>query len=188
MSTLTGWNAGAGCLSTNAYENFRVKGRMIRWATVVWENWALPKHSFVLWLAVLGKLRTKDRLHFIPADTNCVLCGQDLESHCHLFFKCQWTSSLWGNIVRWLHIHRRMPTLSSAIRGLTPKKKKMEFRMRRASLGIAVYLIWEERNKRLFDNSYTSVEKIFRRFQVIFFIVFHFHEKKSLLHWWLVML
>ena len=70
-----------------------------------------------------------------------------------------------------------MSTLSSAIQGLTPKKKRMEYRMRRVSLGIAVYLIWEEINKRLFDNSFTSVEKIFRRFQVLFFIIFHFHEK-----------
>ena len=113
----------------------------------------MPKHCFVLWLAVLGKLKTKDRLPFIPPDTSCVLCNQDQESHGHLFFKCHWTSTLWGNIVRWLHIHRQMPTLSSTIRGLTPKKKRMKYKMRRASLGIAVYLIWEERNKRLFDNS-----------------------------------
>ena len=85
--------------------------------------------------------------------------------------------TLWGNIVRWLHILRRMSTLSSAIRGLTPKKKRMDYKMRRASLGIAVYLIWEERNKWLFDNSFTSVEKIFRKFQVLFFTVFHFHGK-----------
>jgi hypothetical protein len=46
-----------------------------------------------------------------------------------------------------------MSILNSAVRGLTPRKKVLEARMRRVSLGIVVYLIWEERNKRIFDNT-----------------------------------
>ena len=119
----------------------------------------------------------KDRLLFLPLDTNCIFCSQEQESHDHLFFKCPWTSSLWGDTVHWLHIHCHMSSLTSAIRDLISKRNKMEHKMRRASLGILVYLIWEEKNKRLFDNSYTSVEKVFRRLQFLFFIVFHFQER-----------
>ena len=171
------WNVGVSGLSANAYEHFRVKGRIISWDSVVWESWSLPKHSFVLWLAVLEKLRTKDRLHFVPDDLNCVFCKRDLESHCHLFFRCPWTSSFWESIVHWLHLPRQLPTLSSAIRWLGPKKKSMVHKMRRASLSIAVYLIWEERNKRLFDSSMQSLDRLFRRFQVLFYTVYHFHGK-----------
>ena len=177
VDVMTSWKDGDGGFSANAYDHFRVKGRAIRWDKVVWESWSLPKHSFVLWLAVLGKLRTKDRLHFIPSDLNCVFCNQEPESHCHLFFQCPWTSSFWGSIARWLHLPRQLPTLSSAIRGLAPKKKSTVHKMRRASLSIVVYLLWEERNKRLFDNSTVSIDKLFRRFQVLFFTVFHFHGK-----------
>jgi hypothetical protein len=46
-----------------------------------------------------------------------------------------------------------MSTLNSALRGLISRKKALEARMRRVSLGIVVYLIWEERNKRIFDNT-----------------------------------
>ena len=49
--------------------------------------------------------------------------------------------------------------------------------MRRFSLGLTVYLIWEEKNKRIFDDTCITVETIFRKFQVLFYIVFHFHEK-----------
>lgn len=175
VDAMTSWHAGDNGFAAEAYDHFRVKGREISWDSVVWESWSLPKHSFVLWLAALGKLRTKDRLHFVPENLNCVFCAQEEESHAHLFFHCSWTSSFWSSITRWLHLPRRLPTLSSAIRGLAPKKKSMVHRMRRASLSIAVYLLWEERNKRLFDKTALSIEKLFRRFQVLFFTVFHFH-------------
>jgi len=51
--------------------------------------------------------------------------------------------------------------------------------MRRVSLGITVYLIWEERNKRVFDGKTSGVDTVFRRFQILFYIVFHFYEKGS---------
>jgi len=35
-------------------------------------------------------------------------------------------------------------SLNSALRGLHPKKKSMEARMRRVSLGITVYLFWRK--------------------------------------------
>jgi len=70
-----------------------------------------------------------------------------------------------------------MMTLNSALRGLHPKKKSLEARMRRVSLGIMVYLIWEKRNKRVFEGKTREVDAVFRRFQILFYIIFHFHEK-----------
>uniref|UniRef100_A0A3N7F377 Uncharacterized protein n=1 Tax=Populus trichocarpa TaxID=3694 RepID=A0A3N7F377_POPTR len=58
-----------------------------------------------------------------------------------------------------------MSILNSAVRGLTPRKKVLEARMRRVSLGTVVYLIWEERNKRIFDNTCHPVDVIFLKFQ-----------------------
>jgi hypothetical protein len=70
-----------------------------------------------------------------------------------------------------------MMTLTSAIRGLNSGGNNLEARMRRVSLGLTVYLIWEERNKRIFDGQNTSVGNIFRKFQILFYTVFHFYEK-----------
>jgi hypothetical protein len=52
----------------------------------------------------------------------------------------------------------------------------MEFRMRRVSLAITVYLLWEERNRRVFEGKTREVDAVFRRFQILFYIVFYFHE------------
>jgi len=67
--------------------------------------------------------------------------------------------------------------LTSAIRGLHSGGNNLEAQMRRVSLGLMVYLIWEERNKIMFYGKSTLVGNTFRKFQVIFYIVFHFYEK-----------
>jgi hypothetical protein len=64
-----------------------------------------------------------------------------------MFFGCTWTSSLWNKGKVWLKINRRMSTLKSVVRGLSATKSNLEARMRRVSLSMMVYLIWEERNK-----------------------------------------
>ena len=68
-------------------------------------------------------------------------------------------------------------TLTSAIRGLNSGGNNLEARMRRVSLGLTVYHIWEEINKRIFYGKNTSVGNIFRKFQIMFYTVFHFYEK-----------
>jgi hypothetical protein len=131
---------------------------------------------------MLGRLRTRDRLRFIETETHCVLCRHHDDNHSHqLFFACNWTSILWRKIRAWLRMNRRMATLNSATRGLSTRKKNLEARMRRVSLSITVYLIWEERNKRIFDNTYNLVELIYRKFQVFFYMILHFHEKNHLI-------
>jgi hypothetical protein len=181
ITLLSGWSTGAGLFLSHAYEFFRPVGSAVSWGRVVWEQWSLPKYSFILWLAVLGKLKTRDRLRFIPTDPNCLFCRQVEESHSHLFFACEWTCRLWARIKSWLRIGRTMQTLASAIRGFHSQRNNLEARMKRVSLGITVYLIWEERNRRVFDGRSREIATVFRRFQILFYIVFHFYEKDHLL-------
>jgi len=139
----------------------------VSWANVVWEPWCLPRHSFILWLALLGQLRTRDRLHFIDTDVGYVLCRDHDESHNHLFFACSWTSLLWMKIKSWLGVCRSMSTLNSVVKGLNLKRKNVVARMRRVSISIVVYLIWEERNKRVFENACSLVDSFSKISSVI---------------------
>jgi hypothetical protein len=75
-----------------------------------------------------------------------------------------------------------MSTLSSAISGLNGRRKELTQRMRRASLALLVYLIWDERNNRIFAHKSSSVDATFRRFQILFYTVLHFHEKDHSLY------
>jgi hypothetical protein len=176
ISLLQSWNT-AQLFSANAYEYLRPKGTPVPWVHVVWESWCLPRHSFILWLTLLKRLRTKDRLRFIDIDVSCVFCQDHEESHAHLFFACTWTSTLWMKVKSWLRLNRGMTTINSAVRGLHLKGKAAVTRMKRVSLSIVVYLIWEERNRRVFENSCSPVEPLFRRFQVLFYMILRFHQR-----------
>jgi len=76
ISMLQSWDNTTKPFSANAYEHLRTKGTPVSWVNVVWEPWCLPQHSFILWLALLKRLRTKDRLHFVDIDVSfCILPG-----------------------------------------------------------------------------------------------------------------
>ncbi|XP_022848848.1 uncharacterized protein LOC111371175 [Olea europaea var. sylvestris] len=99
-------NENLGCLGMDkfrtkfAYDFFRPKGSFKTWGAEIWKPCITPKHSFLLWLGVQSKLLTKDKLHFLDIDMNCVFCAHSEETCEHLFFKCSFTSSLWGNVRR----------------------------------------------------------------------------------------
>jgi len=126
---------------------------------------------------MLGKLRTRDRLQFISTDPLCPLCQNSSESYALLFFSCAWSSSLSGKARYWLKLHSSIPTLNRVIRVLSNNEKGLQPRMRRVSLAFLVYLIWEERNRRIFTNTAKSVEVIFRKFQILFYTILYFHKK-----------
>jgi hypothetical protein len=64
---LSSRHSGPGSFTANAYYFFRYKADPVQWASVVWEQWSLPRHNSSLWLAMLGKLRTRDKLQFISS-------------------------------------------------------------------------------------------------------------------------
>jgi hypothetical protein len=176
LSLMALWNTSTGPFSSNAYDYLRFRSSQVHWRRVIWEPWSLPRFSFILWLAILGRLRTRDRLHFLQTDSTCIFCHVDDESHSHLFFGCQWTSLLWNRVKHWLHITRNMSTLDKAVRGLCKSGSGAAGRMKRVSLAITVYIIWEERNKRIFDGSCSTIAALFRNFQTRFYTILHFHE------------
>lgn len=73
-----------------------------------------------------------------------------------------------------------MSPLSSAIKGLTANKKGLQGRRHRVSLAFVVYLIWDERHRRVFENPAKSVDNLFRKFQILFYIILYFHETDHL--------
>ena len=158
----------------HVYEFLRFNGTSVSWVKVVWEPWCLPRHSFILWLPLLGRLRTRDRLYFVDTNASCVFFPNHEGSHSHIFFACSWTSLLWSKVKSWLWLYRVMATISNVVQGLNIRGGNVIARMKRVSLSIVVYLIWEERNRRVFENSYTLVESVFQRFYVLFYMILHF--------------
>ncbi|KAJ6682995.1 hypothetical protein OIU74_021114 [Salix koriyanagi] len=67
---------------------------------LIWQKEHIPRHAFILWLAVQGRLRTRDRISTITAIPSllCALCNQEPETHDHLFFRCHHSRTVWETV------------------------------------------------------------------------------------------
>ncbi|KAI8556569.1 hypothetical protein RHMOL_Rhmol05G0263900 [Rhododendron molle] len=85
----------------SAWEACRHRNSFQPWHTLVWFSQGVPRWSFIAWLAILGRLSTKDRLvrWGMVVPPLCSLCLVDIESHSHLFFDCQISKMIWRQIL-----------------------------------------------------------------------------------------
>lgn len=110
------------------------------------------KHSFILWLALRGRLNTKDLWLSDHHDSCSVFCKRHPKTISHLFFRCTFVSSIWRRIHRWLKVNRSMLTLNSTMKWI--KKDHVGAFMHNKVVVLAfaavVYCIWSARKKMLF--------------------------------------
>ncbi|XP_075095270.1 uncharacterized protein LOC142173556 [Nicotiana tabacum] len=92
------------------YLKLRDTFQKVAWRKLVCNNQSLPKWIFILRLAALERLYTKDRLFKwgVTQDQFCLLCGQDHESLAHLFFTCETTAQLWKKLLNWIGVTRNL--------------------------------------------------------------------------------
>ncbi|KAF4354750.1 hypothetical protein F8388_026545 [Cannabis sativa] len=78
---------------TTGYKLFNTPKSNTQWSKEVWSRMNTPKQSIILWLVMLNKLKTKDRLikMGIMVQEKCSLCEEQAKSIQHLFFDCKET-------------------------------------------------------------------------------------------------
>ncbi|GJT20143.1 RNA-directed DNA polymerase, eukaryota, reverse transcriptase zinc-binding domain protein [Tanacetum coccineum] len=91
--------------TSQAWETLKEELPVVHWRHVVWYSQLIPRHAFILWLAIQGKLLTQDRMEKWQnvADLKCALCNQCADSHDHLFFKGVWISEFSNEELDWDH-------------------------------------------------------------------------------------
>ncbi|XP_020264077.1 uncharacterized protein LOC109840002 [Asparagus officinalis] len=88
----------------------------------------------------------------------------------HLYFECQYSATVWNKIMDWLSYRwksckwNQLTTWYSNLKGIGFKKK-----LKRMALSAAVYLIWQERNLRIFQHKARDPEKLFRVVKITIF-------------------
>ncbi|KAL0289735.1 UNVERIFIED_CONTAM: hypothetical protein Sradi_7066500 [Sesamum radiatum] len=151
--------------SAAAYDVFRPPGPTVDWSSLLVGTFRIPRHRFILWLAIQGRLSTTDKPWLQHLGTGCVLCQEGHpESHEHLFFMCSfatrcihairreislpWPYHNWSRIIRWASARwRGRHVVNAAYRAL---------------LSSLVYHLWRERNLRVFQHSSRTTEDIAR--------------------------
>lgn len=73
----------------------------------VWNRMTLPKHSFILWLSVQNRFKTKQKLKLYGNgfDDKCYICDQVTNSHSHLFFDYDSSQQVLCKTLEWVDIH-----------------------------------------------------------------------------------
>ncbi|KAH0858897.1 hypothetical protein HID58_087158 [Brassica napus] len=106
---------------------WKLKGeeQRVPWAKIVWTSRGIPKHNFLVWLFMLNRCPTRDRLLSwgLSVDANCLLWNREAESRDHLFFRCPFSWRIWSEIARrcsftpspiWLDVMDQLITLTAA--------------------------------------------------------------------------
>ena len=151
-------NGRMGFSSYSAWDLIRPRNPPVCWYKLVWSNSAIPKMSFILWLAVRNRLITLDRMQSFAAHlgVGCILCRTSPESHSHLFFACPYSSRVWSATLSFAgELWQPMPWNDFvAWAALNWKGKSMKFLICRLCLAATVYHLWMERNNRKFRNQF----------------------------------
>ncbi|XP_022030601.1 uncharacterized protein LOC110931518 [Helianthus annuus] len=147
--------------SSEVWNSIRSREPQVDWVNVVWFSQCIPRHAFLMWLIMRRKLLTQDRILRWGADRRrnmnmmcCLLCYENFDSHEHLFFECKFSAQVWRLV-------RDKPSMSS----VQPKRNLIvEWLSERARsktaanficrliVAASAYIIWQERNNRLFRN------------------------------------
>ncbi|KAL2230755.1 UNVERIFIED_CONTAM: hypothetical protein Sindi_1669900 [Sesamum indicum] len=73
------------------YELLDPPGPKVGWSSLLSGSLKIPRHIFILWLAIQGKLATTDKPWLAHLGT-CILCNEGMtETHAHLFFQCRFS-------------------------------------------------------------------------------------------------
>ncbi|CAB4263971.1 unnamed protein product [Prunus armeniaca] len=131
---------------------------MVSAMSLLWFNQNIPRMSFIMWMAIKGKLPTLERIAaYRPlVVTSCPLCHGPPESIDHLFFKWSYSEAIWRQIIRKCRVvgiphswHLLIPWASSSWNGKSARSV-----VKRLCLAASVYFIWKDRNCRIFINSF----------------------------------
>ncbi|GJU64196.1 reverse transcriptase zinc-binding domain-containing protein [Tanacetum coccineum] len=147
-----------------AYEDLRNQKEEVTWSRLVWFSQNIPKHAFVLWMAIQNKLTTQDKIKSWGSFDMmmCPLCQQDMDSHQHLFFQCAYAEQFWKFAMSrmgvqigqmdWKMIISHMSSLYCG--------NSIDSVIRRVGFAACVYLIWQERNCRIFRDEKRSIKEL----------------------------
>ena len=106
------------------------------------------------WLALLRRMPTRDRLRRWGMDVPsvCVLCSTSSETHHHLFFECEYPSTLWQAFASqiWTNPPNDLHSAASWILQLSRQSNANAIRLIKLIFQASIYLLWKERNARIF--------------------------------------
>ncbi|KAL2235448.1 UNVERIFIED_CONTAM: hypothetical protein Sindi_1277000 [Sesamum indicum] len=151
------WRFSEGRPTTQSlYRLFCPPGPKVGWSSLLSGSLKIPRHNFILWLAIQEKLPTTDK-PWMTHLGGCILCDEGAaETHNHMFFRCRYSRGCLAAIRH--HIRFAWPNREWT-RDVEWASRKWRGKhivniAYRALLGACIYHIWRERNLRRFEHTH----------------------------------
>jgi len=91
------WQGNNGYSVKDLQRNISKESEVVSLVSTVWMKVAPPKVELFMWLALLGKLNTRHRLHAkgILQEATCTFCQSQPESLDHVLMSCTYSQQVW---------------------------------------------------------------------------------------------
>ncbi|GJY38429.1 integrase, catalytic region, zinc finger, CCHC-type containing protein [Tanacetum coccineum] len=126
----------------------------------------IPRHAFHLWLVIKRRLKMQDSLrawhHVDNSLMTCPLCDLQPHSHEHLFFDCVFSKQVWYEMKGFAGLPNSSSSIDAILNDIYPFAMKKTSRSVIAKLVLAAstYIIWQERNNRIFKKTKRSLNQV----------------------------
>ncbi|GJX76495.1 RNA-directed DNA polymerase, eukaryota, reverse transcriptase zinc-binding domain protein [Tanacetum coccineum] len=139
----------------------------VMWYKHFWFSQCIPRHSFILWMALKGRLKTQDRISrwFNGDNMVCPFCKSCKDSHSHLFFSCGFAQGVWNKLKSMCRLDDLSFVWAEIVSGIAIRKANNSLwsiiSKGLGLLGLPFTLFGSERNFRLFWCVERSADKVF---------------------------
>ncbi|XP_059451249.1 uncharacterized protein LOC132182059 [Corylus avellana] len=154
-------------VSSETWELLREKKEEIAWWKLVWFSYAIPKHAFILWLAIQDRLVTGERLlkWGFQGDIKCLFCHNQVESRGHLFFECSFSYRIWKFCMARCGVDN-VPVIWDEFlhKGIQERmNKSLKGFLCRLVLGSVIYNLWCTRNELMHSGQPNTEEQLLKK-------------------------
>lgn len=163
------WTTDQNFSTASAYKSFFIGKHSIPGAKILAKQRSPGKCKFFGWLVLHDRCWTAARRkrHNLQDNDNCALCCQNSETITHLLISCPFAREIWFGVLRPLAWHSLLPCSSSfsladwwaSARKKLPKPDRRDFD---SIILLVSWLLWLERNRRVFDKQSRSTHQFLK--------------------------
>ena len=139
---------GAKCSIAEVWKVIRTRKEKAEWHRLLWSSLTIPKHSVIVWMVVLNRLPTLDRLLSwgIVTRGECCLCHEVIETRNHVFLNCHYSMEIWRMILSHYGISRVIGRWEEELKWVisSAKGKKLTSAILIVAWRAHIYHIWKD--------------------------------------------
>lgn len=149
--------------TSEVYNYLRGSGEEAPWAKVLWTSRSIPRQSFHAWLVVQNRIPTRDRLigWGLQVPPLCLLCNTVDESRDHIYWDCTFSFDVWSAVAGRCRLRSDRNWERSLEQMISLLKSSIATSLTLLGWQATMYWIWNERNTRLHNNRFRSVDALF---------------------------